>query len=142
MAWFLFFLSFFFLLLLFWDKASVRSLPRLASNHDPSASASQLLGSQVCITILAIEQFKYLNNTEGTGSSNLLCTTKRSTFQLQKRLLLLHTAETLDATRVRVGGRSRRSVSASGPVDGCKSLTRQDEGARFVSLQLNTAFVL
>lgn len=56
------FFSFFFLLL-FWDKASVRSLPRLASNHDPSASASRMLGSQVCIIILAVEQFKYLTST-------------------------------------------------------------------------------
>lgn len=52
-----------------------------------------------------------------------------------------HSAETLDATRVRVGG-SVRSVSASGPVDGCKSLTRHDEGTRFVSLHLNTALLL
>lgn len=41
--------------------ASVCSLPSLASNHDPPASASWVPGWLVCIMILAVEQFlKYL----------------------------------------------------------------------------------
>lgn len=87
-----------------------------------------MLGSQVCLTVLAVDRFpKYL-----TGA--LQRQQEAGSFSARQRKLLLHRAETLDAAWVGVGGGWRRRVSVPRGLWTAAKLTRQGEGARFIGL--------